>query len=88
MRLTRSIAALLGALLILGAGATAALGATVEECQDQLADLRVDTVAAELQFTNAKDFNGAISKLDAAAKKLGEGKTADAAPRSRTSAAC
>lgn len=31
-----------------------------------------------LAFTNAKDFNSALAKLDAAAGKLAAGKTADA----------
>jgi hypothetical protein len=50
----------------------------VEECQAKLATLRSDTVAAEGSFTNAKDFNGLVAKLDAASAKLPAGKRADA----------
>jgi hypothetical protein len=37
--------------------------------------------SAQGSFTNAKDFNGAVAKLDAAALKLSEGKSADAAAK-------
>jgi FIMAH domain-containing protein len=35
-------------------------------------------VTAQTSFTNAKDFNGLLAKLDAASGKLAEGKNADA----------
>jgi hypothetical protein len=43
---------------------------TVDECQSQLEDLRAETVSAESSFTNAKDFDGAVFKLDDAVAKL------------------
>jgi hypothetical protein len=75
-----SRALLLASLLLVGAIALPATASatTVDECQAQLTQLRADTVAAQSSFTNAKDFNGAIGKLDAAALKLSEGKNADA----------
>lgn len=60
------------------AGVSHANAATTSECQAQLAQLRTDTVAAEGSFTNARDFTGAVRKLDAAAIELGKGKNADA----------
>jgi hypothetical protein len=75
-----SRALFLASLLLVGAIALPATASatTVGECQAQLTQLRADTVAAQSSFTNAKDFNGAIGKLDAAALKLSEGKNADA----------
>ncbi len=72
------LAALLAALsLSLGlVGGVAA--STTEQCQSQLAALRADTVASQSSFTNAKDFDGLVAKLDAAAAKLQVGKNADA----------
>ena len=67
--------------VVLAAGAFSAATAsasTTADCQAQLSQLRADTVAAQSSFANAKDFDGAVAKLDAAASKLAEGKNADA----------
>jgi len=67
------------ALAFVGLGvSTAGATTTVEQCQSELATLRADTVAAQSSFTNAKDFNGAVAKLDVASTKLAQGKNADA----------
>jgi FIMAH domain len=60
------------------AGVSSANAATQSECQAQLAQLRADTVAAETSFRNAKDFTGAVGKVDAVARELDKGKYADA----------
>ena len=73
------VAVLVAALAFVGlAVGTASATTTVEQCQSELATLRSDTVAAQSSFTNQKDFNGAIGKLDAASTKLTAGKNADA----------
>jgi hypothetical protein len=64
-------------------GTTEASATTTADCQAKLSQLRADTVAAQDSFTNAKDFNGAVAKLDAAALKLSEGKNTDAADKVR-----
>ena len=74
-RLTFALAAVLFALTVSVGTASAT---TTAQCQAQLSQLRTDTVAAGSSFTNAKDVNGAVGKLDAAAAKLGEGKNTDA----------
>ena len=67
------------ALAFVGLGvSTAGAATTVEQCQSELATLRADTVAAQSSFTSAKDFNGAVAKLDATSTKLAQGKNADA----------
>ena len=74
------ILVVLAAVVAAGAiGTTAASATTTADCQGQLSQLRADTGAAEGAFTNQKDFNGAVAKLDAAALKLSQGKNADAA---------
>ena len=80
MSITRSIAAVLGAILILGVGASAALGATVEECDGQLRALQAATADAESAFA-PKGFASAELKLVEATDKLAEGKFADAAAK-------
>ena len=75
IRLTVVLAALLAFAAMAAAPASAS---TVEECQAKLATLRADTVAAGESITNAKDFNGSVTKLDAASAKLTAGKNADA----------
>jgi len=73
------VAVFVAALAFVGLGvSTAGAATTVEQCQSELATLRADTVAAQSSFTNQKDFNGAIGKLDAASTKLAQGKNADA----------
>ncbi len=77
MKSSRLVALLAALSLLLGlVGGVAA--STTEQCQNQLTTLRADTVASQLSFTNAKDFNGLVAKLDAAAAKLQVGKNADA----------
>ena len=80
MTFTRLLA-VLAVLSAVTVGAGTASAATTQECQAQLSQLRADTVAAQSSFVNAKDFNGAVGKLDAAAVKLGAGKNADAAAK-------
>jgi hypothetical protein len=80
MRFTRSVFALLATLLILGAGATSAVGATVEECQAQLASLQLATAEVGDDFA-AKTFTSAVDKLQEAQAKVSEGKTDDAADK-------
>jgi hypothetical protein len=76
------IVVVLAAVVAAGAiGTTAASATTTTDCQGQLSRLRADTMAAEGAFTNQKDLNGAVAKLDAAALKLSEGKNADAAAK-------
>jgi hypothetical protein len=73
------IVVLLAALLSLSATSVSpASASTVQECQGDLATLRADTVAAQGSFTNAKDFNSLVGKLDAASANLTAGKNADA----------
>ena len=74
-RLLAVLTAVVGFALVAVSPASAT---TLEQCQAQLTQLRTDTVAAQGSFTNAKDFNGAVAKLDAASSKLSEGKNADA----------
>lgn len=67
------------AMLTLSAAATGSASATtVEECQAEFQTLRLNTEAAQSSFTNQKDFNGLVGKLDATSTKLAEGKNADA----------
>lgn len=71
--------AVVAVVLAAGAVSTAQASATTTaDCQAQLSQLRADTVAAQGSFTNLRDFNGALAKLDAAESKLAEGKNADA----------
>lgn len=65
-------------------GATEASAATTD-CQAQLAQLEANTAAAAGSFTNAKDLNGALNKLNAADAKLAEGKNAGAVQKLSTS---
>ena len=74
----RGMLVLLVALLALSGLTGSASATTVEECQAELATLRADTLAAQSSFTNGKDLNGLVAKLDAATTKLTEGKNADA----------
>jgi len=77
--LARLLAVLAVVLSVGAVSAATASATTTADCQAQLSQLRADTVAAQGSFVNAKDFNGAVAKLDAAASKLAEGKNADAA---------
>lgn len=79
MRLVRSIAALVAAILILGAGASATLAAPTAECQAAFDTLVADTTRDV--FANDKSFASAVGKLEQAAAKIGEGKDADAAAK-------
>jgi hypothetical protein len=78
LSIPRLLAALTAVVWFAVVGVSSASATTVEQCQAQLTQLRIDTVAAQGSFTNAKDFNGAVAKLDAASSKLSEGKDADA----------
>lgn len=78
MNLTRLLAALAASLAFCAVAVDSASAATVDQCQADLATLRADTVAAQTSFTNQKDVNGLLAKLDAASVKLAEGKNADA----------
>jgi hypothetical protein len=69
MKLSRLLV-VLAALLSLQAVVAGAASASTVECQSQRETLRADTVDALYSFTNAKDFNGAVVKLDEAAAKL------------------
>lgn len=77
-RIAASLAVLLALTLL---SISPAIAQTASGCDALLAQLRTDTVAAEGSFTNAKDFTGAIAKLDAADVKLDVGKDADAAAK-------
>lgn len=81
MRPVRLLAVLATVLIAAVAGVSQASATTTTECQAQLAQLREHTIAAQSSFTNAKDFDSAVEKLDAAALKLSEGKNADAAQK-------
>src|SRR5918994_506977 len=54
---------------------------TIEDYHAQLSQLRADTIAAQGSFTNAKDVDAAVRKLDAAAAKLEDGKHGDASQK-------
>lgn len=78
MKLTRLVVLLVGLLFLNGVLVGTAAATTVDECQAKLTTLRGSTVAAQSSFTNQKDFDGSVAKLDAASAKLAEGKNADA----------
>jgi hypothetical protein len=78
MKLTRLFIVFAAVLSLTAVTAGPASATTVEQCQDQLATLRGDTVDAQGSFANGKDFTGLVAKLDAAAEKLAEGKNGDA----------
>lgn len=81
-RVARVAVTLVAAIVLAGLVAVAqAPAATIADCQAQLAQLRSDTVAAEAAFTNVKDFNSVLGKLDAAATKLDQNKLADASQK-------
>lgn len=61
--------------------AAPALSQATEDCQGALEQLRADTAAAGSSFANEKDLARALVKLDDAASKLAEGKTADASAK-------
>jgi hypothetical protein len=78
MKLTRLLVVLAALLAVNAATAGAASATTVEECQYQLKALGAETVATQDSFTNAKDVDRLVDKLDAAGAKLTAGKNADA----------
>ena len=78
MKVARLLAVLAAVLSFGVVGVSSASATTLEECQAQLATLQASTGAAASSFTNPKDFNGAVAKLDAASLKLNEGKNTDA----------
>jgi len=74
---------LIHSLLMWGLGASPAQAQTVSECQaeiDQAKALVTDTTNPNYidSFTNEKDREGLVGKLDSASTKLWEGKTEDA----------
>jgi hypothetical protein len=73
------ILVLFAALLSFGAiPSSPAMATTVEDCQGELATLTNNTKAAQNLFTNPKDFEGLVGKLDAASTYLAVGKNQDA----------
>jgi FIMAH domain-containing protein len=78
VKLARLFAVLVATLSMSAALAGSASATTVEKCQAELADLQTATEAAGPSFTNQKDVNGLLGKLDAASTKLVQGKNVDA----------
>lgn len=78
MKLTRLLTILAALLAFSAVVVGSASASTVDECQDKLATLRVNTAAAEMSFASQNSFNNVVAKLDAASAKLAEGKNADA----------
>jgi hypothetical protein len=79
MKLTRLVVIFVGLLFLNGVLAGTASATTVLECRAQIAQLRNDTVAAQLAVpTGKKDASGSLAQLDDAYLKLVEGKNADA----------
>jgi hypothetical protein len=78
LKFVRLLAVLAAVLTAGGVGVSQASATTTADCQAQLAVLQEHTAAAESSFTNAKDFNGALRKLNAVVVELGKGKNADA----------
>jgi hypothetical protein len=78
MRITCLLVVLAALLLLTAVGAGAASATTVDECQGQLMTLRYNTLAAQASFTNQKDIDGLVAKVEAAAAKLAAGKNTDA----------
>jgi hypothetical protein len=78
MKITRLLVVLAALLSLTAVGAGAASAATVDECQDQLMTLRDNTLAAQASFTNQKDVDGLVAKVEAASAKLAADKNTDA----------
>ena len=78
MKITWLLVVLAAVLSLSAVGAGTASATTLDECQDQLATLRDATLAAHTSFTNQKDVDGLVAKLDAASAKLAAGKNSDA----------
>ena len=78
MKLARLLVVLAALLSLQAVVAGAAAASTVGECQSRLDTLQADTVAAQSSFTNAKDFNSSVIRLEEARTKLTAGKNADA----------
>jgi hypothetical protein len=78
MKITRLVAVLAALLSLTAVGAGAASATTVDECQGQLMTLRDNTLAAQASFTNQKDMDGLVAKVEAASAKLAAGKNTDA----------
>ena len=78
MKITRLLVVLAALLSLTAVGAGAASATTVDECQGQLMTLRDNTLAAQASFTNQKDMDGLVAKMEAASAKLAAGKNTDA----------
>ena len=78
MKITRLFVVLAALLALNAVGAGTASAATVGECQGQLVTLRDDTLAAQTSFTNQKDVDALVAKVDDASAKLAAGKNTDA----------
>jgi hypothetical protein len=78
MKITRLLVVLAALLSLTAVGAGAVSAATVDECQDQLMTLRDNTLAAQASFTNQKDVDGLVAKVEAASAKLAADKNTDA----------
>ena len=78
MKITRLLAVLAALLSLNAVGAGTASATTVDECQGQLSTLRDATLAVQASFTNQRDVDALVAKLDAASAKLAAGKNTDA----------
>ena len=78
MNLTRLVVIFAGLLFLNGILAGTASATTVVECRTLIADLRSDTVEAQLQSAQTKDQSGSVAMLDDISAMLAEGKNADA----------
>jgi hypothetical protein len=78
MKITRLLVVLAALLSLAAVGVGAASATTVDECQGQLMTLRYNTLAAQASFTNQKDMDGLVAKVEAASAKLAAGKNTDA----------
>ena len=78
VRIFRTFVFILAALSVMVVAAPAS-GQTVTDCRTTIADLREDTSSATFVGQNQeKDQAGLVAKLESAAAKLEQGKTADA----------
>jgi hypothetical protein len=83
LNIARLLTVLAAVLSFAVVGVSSASATTSDQCQAKLSDLRAHTVAAQDAFTNVKDFDGAVAKLDAASSKLSDGKNDDAVKKLR-----
>lgn len=81
MRIRQLFVVFAAVVALAGIGVSSVAAQTEGDCG--LAQLRAATVDAAPAFTNSKSFTSTLAKLDAAAAKIAEGKTADAAAKIR-----